>query len=149
MLRKANQKRSLDDLVIQKGQFDWRSLFGQVEEVMEGEGFTRALEDFADQEDVYAAKVAAEEAGELEGADQADFGEESQTVAAPQKISMEDMLPVTAVEPVQESEQDGPGTGEVAMVDEADGEEQEPGATADYMVAYVRYEYDFFKEWRL
>jgi hypothetical protein len=26
MLRKANQKRSLDDLVIQKGEFDWRSL---------------------------------------------------------------------------------------------------------------------------
>lgn len=149
MLRKANQKRSLDDLVIQKGQFDWRSLFGQVEQVMEGEGFTRALEDFADQEDVYAAKVAAEEAGELEGADQADFGEDSQAVGAPRKVSMEDMLPVTAVEPVKESEQDGPDTEEVAMVDEADGEEQEPGATADYMVAYVRYEYDFFKEWRL
>jgi helicase SWR1 len=28
MLRKANQKRSPDDLVIQKGEFDWRSLFG-------------------------------------------------------------------------------------------------------------------------
>lgn len=149
MLRKANQKRSLDDLVIQKGQFDWRSLFGQVEQVMEGEGFTRALEDFADQEDVYAAKVAAEEAGELEGADQADFGEDSQAVATSHKVSMEDMLPVTTVEPVKESEQDGPETEQVVMADEADGEEQEPGATADYMVAYVRYEYDFFKEWRL
>lgn len=150
MLRKANQKRSLDDLVIQKGEFDWRSLFGQVEQVMEGEGFTRALEDFADQEDVYAAKVAAEEAGELEGADQVDFGEDTQAVASSRKVSMDDMLPVTAVEPVQELQQHGPVTEEVAMAGEGDGEdEQEPGATADYMVAYVRYEYDFFKDWRL
>lgn len=28
MLRKANQKRSLDDLVIQQGDFDWRRFFG-------------------------------------------------------------------------------------------------------------------------
>ena len=28
MLLEANQKRSLDDLVIQQGEFDWRSLFG-------------------------------------------------------------------------------------------------------------------------
>lgn len=130
MLRKANQKRSLDDLVIQKGQFDWRSLFGQVEEVMEGEGFTKALEDFADQEDVHAAKVAAEEAGELEGADQADFGEDTQAVAESRKVSMDDMLPVTAVETVQESQQDGIDTIDAPMAEDREGdEEQEPGAS--------------------
>jgi len=69
MLRKANQKRSLDDLVIQKGEFDWRSLF-------RGTGvdtITHALEDFADHEDARAARMAAREAGELEGADAADL----------------------------------------------------------------------------
>jgi len=73
MLRKANQKRSLDDLVIQRGEFDWRSLFRGTG----GDTITRVLEDFADDEDARAARIAAQEAGELEGADAADFGEDA------------------------------------------------------------------------
>src|ERR1700733_13028452 len=45
MLRKANQKRSLDDIVIQKGEFDWRTLFND-----EG-ALSKALGEFEDTED--------------------------------------------------------------------------------------------------
>ncbi|TFY83000.1 hypothetical protein EWM64_g1017 [Hericium alpestre] len=79
MLRKANQKRSLDDLVIQKGEFDWRSLFGDEVEKVGGDGLTKALEEFEDTEDTLAARIAAKEEGELEGADQADFEEDGRT----------------------------------------------------------------------
>ncbi len=68
LLRKANQKRSLDDLVIQKGEFDWRSLFRD-----EG-ALTKALGEFEDTEDAHAAAVAAREEVALVGADEADFG---------------------------------------------------------------------------
>ena len=62
MLRKANQKRSLDDIVIQKGEFDRRSLFSTDDDTG-AEVLTKALEEFADTEDAYAAKLAAREAG--------------------------------------------------------------------------------------
>jgi helicase SWR1 len=68
MLRKANQKQSLDDLVIQKGKFDWRTLFG------DEAALTQALGEFEDTEDAHAAAVAAREEVVMEGADEADFG---------------------------------------------------------------------------
>ncbi|KAF5357404.1 hypothetical protein D9758_005953 [Tetrapyrgos nigripes] len=97
MLRKANQKRSLDDLVIQKGEFDWRTLLGASDNENEdndsdgaeitskttfvGNGsssgralLTKALEEFEDAEDTNAARVAEQEEGDLVGADEADFG---------------------------------------------------------------------------
>ncbi|KAF8911616.1 P-loop containing nucleoside triphosphate hydrolase protein [Gymnopilus junonius] len=54
MLRKANQKRSLDDIVIQRG-------------------------DFEDAEDRHAADVAAREEFSLVGADEADFGGDAES----------------------------------------------------------------------
>ena len=65
LLRKANQKRSLDDIVIQKGEFDWRTLF--TEGGMTEGALTRALGEFEDAEDAQAARVAAQEEMELEG----------------------------------------------------------------------------------
>ena len=70
LLRKANQKRSLDEIVIQKGEFDWRSLFNS-EQAM-----THALEGVVDVDDAHAAQVATREAQEMEGLDNLDFGYE-------------------------------------------------------------------------
>ena len=69
-MRKANQKRSLDEIVIQKGEFDWRSLFN-TEQAM-----ARALEGVEDVDDAHAAQVATREAREVEGLDDLDFGYE-------------------------------------------------------------------------
>ncbi|KAI0317403.1 SNF2 family N-terminal domain-containing protein [Amylostereum chailletii] len=136
MLRKANQKRSLDDIVIQKGGFDWRSLFGEEEEISE-ETLTKALEEFVDTEDAYAAKVAEKEAGELEGADEADFGEDAGT--AGRKVSV-GTVPV-ARDPI----------GDGDMIEEAveEEEEEEGGTTVDYMLTLVRQDYEYFRDWRL
>lgn len=150
MLRKANQKRSLDDLVIQKGEFDWRSLF-------RGTGadtITNVLEEFADQEDAHAARIAAQEAGELEGADAADFGEDASASAVGRERERTVNAPAEMVvnSPLGQPEDGEP---EEELVDEdvvevgGGGEEDEGGTTVDFMLAFVRYDYDFYKDWRL
>lgn len=62
MLRKANQKRSLDDMVIQKGEFDWRKMLA---DELDGGGRGKRLEEalalVEDQEDAVAAQKAAAE----------------------------------------------------------------------------------------
>ncbi len=149
MLRKANQKRSLDDLVIQKGEFDWRSLFHGTS----GDTITSALEDFADQEDVRAARIAAQEAGELEGADAADFGEETGAVRRERSSSAAPVDDAAIGSPSAPPE-DGDGDEDQADEDVGDGgtggdEEDEGGTTVDYMLGFVRFDYDFFRDWRL
>ncbi|KAI0067575.1 hypothetical protein BV25DRAFT_1904841 [Artomyces pyxidatus] len=140
MLRKANQKRSLDDLVIQKGEFDWRSLLHDVSD-MGSEGLTKALQEFEDTEDAYAAKVAAEEEGQLEGADEADFGEDSLA----RRPSAEEALatPAGEREPEPENAEEGP------VAAEEQQEDEEGGTTVEYMLAFVQFDYDFFRDWRL
>ena len=150
MLRKANQKRSLDDLVIQRGEFDWRSLFRGTG----GDTITNALEEFADQEDAHAARIAAQEAGELEGADAADFGEEASSSAAEPERAANAPTETAASLPhaghVQGSEPEEELVDEdVVNEDDGGGEEDEGGTTVDFMLAFVRYDYDFFKDWRL
>ena len=145
MLRKANQKRSLDDLVIQRGEFNWRSLFRGTE----GDTITRVLEDFADQEDARAARIAAQEAGELEGADAADFGED-----AGGAVGQRETIPSVVPEDVPIGSPSGrPEDGEVEEEEPAEeggeDEEDEGGTTVDYMLAFVRHDYDFFRDWRL
>jgi helicase SWR1 len=149
MLRKANQKRSLDDLVIQRGEFDWRSLFRGTG----GDTITRVLEDFADQEDARAARIAAQEAGELEGADAADFGEDAGTLQRETVPSVSEDVTIAIESPLGRPE-DGEAEEELAeedvMAEEAGGdEEDEGGTTVDYMLAFVRLDYDFFRDWRL
>ena len=147
MLRKANQKRSLDDLVIQRGEFDWRSLFRGTG----GETITRALEDFADQEDARAARIAAQEAGELEGADAADFGEDAGGGASRER---EREVVVAALgspsAPPEDAEPEEEPGEEEDLGDEGGGEEaEEGGTTVDYMLAFVRFDSEFFRDWRL
>jgi len=145
MLRKANQKRSLDDLVIQKGEFDWRSLFRGTG----GDTITRALEEFADQEDAHAARIAAQEAGELEGADAADFEEDSSSAVARERTVS---APTgTAVGLPSAHPEDGEPEDELVDEDvvEEGGDGEDEGTTVDFMLAFVRFDYDFFKDWRL
>ncbi|KAH7925305.1 hypothetical protein BV22DRAFT_1034199 [Leucogyrophana mollusca] len=136
MLLKANQKRSLDDLVIQKGEFDWRSLF-------EDEGaLTKALGEFEDTEDAHAAAVAAREENVLEGADEADFGDaEVADARAPS-------TPQGAAEPQREGSVHENDVYDAAGEDYV-ADEDEGGAVSDYMISFVRFDSDFFRDWRL
>ncbi len=81
IFRKANQKRSLDDIVIQKGEFDWRTIF---EETAAGDGgaevllnplLSRALEEEEEEEDARAARIAAREEAVIAGEEKAEFEE--------------------------------------------------------------------------
>ncbi|KAG1824365.1 SNF2 family N-terminal domain-containing protein [Suillus subaureus] len=135
MLLKANQKRSLDDLVIQKGEFDWRSLFDD-----QG-ALSKALVEFEDKEDVHAAAVAAREEDVMEGADQADFGAEGE-IDAPLN---EGRLSNNA----EEGQPTGKEMLDVSEMDQVAEEEDEGGAVSDYMINFVRMDYDFFRDWRL
>lgn len=129
LLRKANQKRSLDDLVIQKGEFDWKSLLGNNESALNS-----ALALVEDTEDAHAAALATREALALEGADEADFGGDARTVAftqAPGAPPAEDAV-----------------TGEDAAEEQGDGED-EGGTCADYMLGFIRREMLYFRDWRL
>ncbi|KAG6849401.1 hypothetical protein H0H93_008758 [Arthromyces matolae] len=130
LLRKANQKRSLDDLVIQKGEFDWRSLFN------DQSALSKALEEFEDTEDVHAAAVAATEEVALQGADEADFGGEIVETSTSQDIG--------TVSAVVDSADSAPN--EVFDMEEYEGE---GGTTVDYMISFVDRELEFFKDWRL
>lgn len=126
MLMKANQKRSLDEIVIQKGEFDWRTIF-------EDDGaLTRALGEFEDTEDAHAAAIAAREEDVLEGANQADFGADGE-------VDLTDPL-------------EGRQGGEQEALEqvEVEGDPGEDGSTiSDYMVTFVRSDYEFFRDWRL
>jgi len=135
MLLKANQKRSLDDLVIQKGEFDWRSLFDDQGAI------SKALVEFEDKEDAHAAAVAAREEDVLEGADQADFGAEGETDAP----LGEGRLPDGA----DESQHADRPVVDATEMDQVAEEEDEGGAVSDYMLSFVRMDYEFFKDWRL
>lgn len=126
MLRKANQKRSLDDLVIQRGEFDWRSLFTD-----EG-ALTRALEEFEDTEDAHAAAMAVREEIVMGDADEADFADDG--VNAGVEVSEP---------PINDHPQ------EVLTEVEDEAEEEQGGTTIDYMISFVEQDYEFFKDWRV
>lgn len=125
MLRKANQKRSLDDLVIQKGEFDWRSLFND-----EG-ALTKALEEFEDTEDVQAAALAAREEDVMGDADEADFADDAGNAGT--ELTE---LPQATQELQHETI-------------EGEDDTEEGGTVVDYMVMFVEKDYDFFRDWRL
>lgn len=144
MLRKANQKRSLDDLVIQKGEFDWRSLFG------DETALTKALGEFEDTEDAHAAAVAAREEIVMEGADEADFGGDVDSEVKPhggdehEAPKDKDDTPVLGVE----QEDDGNDHDGGPQREEEEDEPEEGGSVVDYMLSFALRDYEFFKEWR-
>ncbi|KAJ7350749.1 SNF2 family N-terminal domain-containing protein [Mycena albidolilacea] len=131
MLRKANQKRSLDDLVIQKGEFDWRSLFAD-----DGSGvlaLEKALGEFDDTEDAHAAAVAAREEIVLQGQDQADFLDVEAEGTVNANVPAINGATIAAEE--QEPDLEEP--------------EEEGGNIADYMIAFVQRDAEFFRDWKL
>lgn len=144
LLRKANQKRSLDDIVIQKGEFDWRTLF--VEGGVNDGALTRALGEFEDVEDAQAARLAAREEMELEDEDAQDFGTEARTA---QRIEVVD-TPVREVMSVTPRENacagDATPVGEVGdgVEGEGDGDEEEGRTIDDYMIDFVNADPEFF-----
>ncbi|TFK65613.1 hypothetical protein BDN72DRAFT_189548 [Pluteus cervinus] len=132
MLHKANQKRSLDDLVIQKGEFDWRSLFDNET------ALTKALEEYEDREDALAAKVAAREECEMEGANLQDFGEDGEvdgSASAPPPTAST----VVAQDPSPEAPEAEP----------QQEEEDQDGTVVEYMLAYAQRDWEFFKDWKV
>lgn len=144
LLRKANQKRSLDDIVIQKGEFDWRSLFS------DEAALTNALGECEDTEDAHAAAVAAKEEVALEGADEADFGWEGSAENVPSTVDPGETAQETPVangpfDPLDEVVADD----EEELHDEEDEDAEEGGTTVEYMLAVVRSDMEFFGEWRL
>ncbi|KAL5483199.1 SWR1 [Sanghuangporus weigelae] len=165
MLRKANQKRSLDDIVIQKGDFDWKNFFrssglgdsdgsgaagGSSAGMVKASALQKALVEFEDFEDAEAAKVAAREEAELLGEDKAEFdvdadGDEGVVVSQPQTPSVSFAGETTAAMT--------PGDEDVEAGDDAaqeeGAEEEEGGTTVDYMIKFVRSDLEYFKEWRL
>ncbi|KAI0087130.1 SNF2 family N-terminal domain-containing protein [Irpex rosettiformis] len=141
LLRKANQKRSLDDIVIQKGEFDWRTLFRD-----EG-ALTKALGEVEDTEDAHAAAVAAKEEIKVEGADAADFAWEGSGLRIEQRgVSGPGEEGSTGVGVPKAEEEVQPDAN--PDVEDA-GEEEEGGTTEDYMLAFVQADMEFFGEWRL
>ncbi|KAJ3810620.1 SNF2 family N-terminal domain-containing protein [Lentinula lateritia] len=147
MLLKANQKRFLDDIVIQKGGFDWGSIFkfdsedeasnievAQVQRGIDSGLLTKALGEFEDSEDSLAARIAEREEVDMEGADKADFG-----------------LGVVGGDDQEDTLKGRSGTMTVEEGHEGDNEdvEEDGGTTVDYMLAFIARDIEFFAEWRL
>ncbi|KAF9479357.1 hypothetical protein BDN70DRAFT_878844 [Pholiota conissans] len=142
MLRKANQKRSLDELVIQKGEFDWRSLFNEDETAL-----TKALGDFEDAEDRHAAAVAAREEFSLVGQDEADFADveaTTGTTAARRGTSTPAEAETGAgFDDVADVEMAGP------EAEEGEDEDDQGGSVVEYMLKFIEEDYEYFRDWRL
>lgn len=136
MLRKANQKRSLDDIVIQRGEFDWRNIFG-TDQDQSLTALETAMGDFEDVEDAHAAQVAANEQAALEGEDQNDFAE-AESVPEPGKVDDGSQTP-QVVEPVDVEPGDP----------DQEEEEQAVGSISEYMLSIVRADLEFFREWKI
>jgi helicase SWR1 len=150
MLRKANQKRSLDDLVIQKGEFDWRTIFSDSEggdaSIHSVAALTKALGEFDDVEDARAAAVAAREEYAMEGADNADFGAEASEGVGPRSRSRTAAIGGDQTTDVQQTAE----TRDVEVEGEEEQDDEDSGTVVDYMLTVVQREYDdFFKDWRL
>jgi len=134
MLLKANQKRSLDDIVIRQGEFDWRKVL--VSDVQ----MEQALEQVEDVEDAQAARNAAAEMHMDTAGTQQEFDE---SAAAITSLGRE----VDAT--------DGTKTGEVDDDDDDEDDEEDELASSGlsrverYMVRFVERDWSFFSEWRV
>lgn len=164
LLRKANQKRSLDDIVIQKGEFDWRTLFGDdgtgvgtaggSGEAINVSALERALGEFEDTEDRRALEVATREEVDLVGADEADFGAEGGGEKVPSGVDSPagngEATPQTPAEqdpPEQEDVQDD--VDDAAEEEDDDEDDEDGGTTVDYMLSFVQADWEYFGEWRI
>lgn len=153
MLKKANQKRLLDNVVIQEGDFtteffgkmDWRDMLddgsGDVVDVdVEPEeeqpaivtpgahDLTRAFAQVEDEEDAAAAQVAQHE-GNLDAGDFA--------------VPTGESVPVKKVQVVEPSASATPVPAEEEEEEEEDLE-GEPGSIDEYMLRFVQWDWDYF-----
>jgi helicase SWR1 len=167
MLKKANQKRRLDDLIMQEGDFttdyfaktDLREMLG--EEVISGLDIrerasvsaTPAPSDAAVEEKrVQEALAAAEDEEDAAAAKQAyqdieldapDFGPDEGPSGETNDADREDRSATPGVIPADE----GDGDDDEGESDEED--EDEAGAIDEYMLSYVDYEWhDYFSSWK-
>lgn len=127
MLRKANQKRSLDDIVIRQGEFDWRKIM--VDDLQ----MEQALEQVDDVEDAQAARNAAAEMYQDTRGEQQEFDE-------------------SAPRPAPAAEAEGAGIAEDGDgEEEAEVDELEAAGLSElerYMVRLVDRDWEYFSEWR-
>ncbi|KAI0657729.1 SNF2 family N-terminal domain-containing protein [Cubamyces menziesii] len=160
LLRKANQKRSLDDLVIQKGEFDWRTLFADANE----SALTRALGEFEDAEDAQAAQLAAREEMQLVSEDAQDFESgggarkvsEGEVVEPHARfVEVEDVnkeIPAgeeNVVAQDDRGEDGGQQEGAEEAGEEEEEAEEEGRTTVDYMLDFVRQDWEYFGGWNV
>ncbi|KAH9888412.1 SNF2 family N-terminal domain-containing protein [Cubamyces lactineus] len=159
LLRKANQKRSLDDLVIQKGEFDWRTLFADANEG----ALTRALGEFEDAEDAQAAQLAAREEMQLVSEDAQDFeagggarkAGEAESEPHARFVEIEDgnkEISPAGEENAAAQDDQGEDAEQHEGVEEAGGEEEmeeEGRTTVDYMLDFVREDWEYFGGWNV
>jgi len=135
LLRKANQKRILDDVVIQKGDFDWRRVLAD-----ELEGGSKKLEEalavFEDKEDVEAAKVAA---AEIE-VDLTDFIESG----GPNGDSLKKGRAAVTTSPAEESAMDIDVEGGEEGEEGEEVDEPEIGIVDEYLLRMVEQDWEFF-----
>ncbi|KAF8317620.1 hypothetical protein DL93DRAFT_2076703 [Clavulina sp. PMI_390] len=121
MLRKANQKRSLDDMVIRDGDFDWRKML--VSDIQ----MEQALDQVEDAEDAQAARYAAAEIYQDTRGEQQEFDESGPLVARQAGASAEE-----------------------GAAEEDEGEEEDDGLTGleRYVLRMVEEDWSYFSEWR-
>jgi helicase SRCAP/SWR1 len=138
MLRKANQKRSLDDIVIRQGEFDWRKVM--VSDLQ----MEQALEQVEDVEDAQAARNAAAEMYMDTAGEQQEFDESAGPVGG-----------MSAGAAIRVG--DAPMDDEAAAVEEEEEEDEDEdelevlglSALEKYMVRFVERDWDFFSDWRV
>ena len=120
MLRKADQKRSLDDIVIRQGDFDWRKV------MVSDMQMVQALEQVEEAEDAQAARNAAAEMNLDTVGEQGDFGEAENIKATPNEAG-------------EEAEQE----------EDVEEELESLSGVERYMVRFVERDWAFFSEWRV
>jgi helicase SWR1 len=151
IFRKANQKRSLDDIVIQKGEFDWRGIFTGTEDDGLGAGLSKALGDFEEVEDARAAELAAAEEALAIGEDRNDF-EDASTPLNSRQADPKDHLRSGSPFPVDENTLGDENTeinGVVYDFADGGGQGDGDGGIADYMLKIVEDDWEFFSTWRI
>jgi helicase SWR1 len=167
ILRKSNQKRMLDDVVIQEGDFtteyfnriDPRGLLendnevdAAVDKIFGGREMQadKVLEQVEDTEDRAAAEIAQKEHVHVDAEDAEDFqdtGEAAEQPAADTPKSDAPPTPATLAVSKSRTSSDSPAAQDIDMQDvsqlgndEAAEEEEEPGSYEEYMLRFVEWD---------
>lgn len=147
LLAKAGQKRALDELVIQRGAFDWRTLFGTPGAAVDsgvagvaGGALLRAMAEVEDGEDRLAASLAEREVAEAAGAERDEFGAGAEGLGSTVPANVD--APVVGDITVDVGDA-------MKIAQEEEEEEEEGGTVVEYMVGFVHADMAFFDEWRV